>query len=140
VARAKFEQLFDAFEFVSSAPPMENEAYVSRETGAVYWHSEDVADLDELPNDIDEGDKYLVIPHKSDLGLGKPLALRFAEEFLGDDFGKVRQIFSRPGAYARFKDLLEYRGLLNQWYEFEASEQKKALRQWCEQNGVEIDG
>ena len=140
VAQAKFSEIVDAFDFVSAAPPMENAAYLSRESGAVYWYSEDVADLDELPADVEEDEKYLLIPHKNDLGLGKSLALRFAELSLADDIGKVREIFSHRGAYARFKDLLEYRGLLNRWYEFEASAQKQALREWCRQNGVEIDG
>jgi hypothetical protein len=119
---------------------MESEAFLSKDTGAIYCHSEYSDDLDELPSDIDEGDKYLAIPHKNDLELGKRLALRFAEEFLPDDLGKVREIFSRRGAYARYKDLLEARGALSRWYDYEASAQKQALREWCSVHGVEIDG
>ena len=33
------------------------------------------------------------------LGLGKPLALDFAREFLPDDLDEVRYIFSKRGAY-----------------------------------------
>ncbi len=91
VARAKFQELTDAFDFVSSGQPMENEAYLSKETGAVYWHSEYSEDIEELPNDIDDGEKYLLIPHKNDLGLGKSLALRFAEEFLSGDLGRFEK-------------------------------------------------
>ncbi len=69
-------------------------------------------DEEELPDDIGDGDKYLRIPDKSELDLGKPLVLDFARQFLPDDFNKVREIFSKRGAYARFKDLLEYRGAL----------------------------
>lgn len=119
---------------------MENEAFLSKETGAIHWHSEYGDDFDERPSDIDEDDKYLSIPHKKDLGLGKRLAIRFTEDFLADDLGKVREIFSRSGAYARFKDLLEVRGMLDRWYEYEASAQKEALLEWCAENGVEIDG
>jgi len=140
VARAKFQDIWEAFEFVSFGEATENEAFLSRETGLIYWHSEHGDDFEELPSDIDEENKYFSIPHKKDLGLGKRLAIRFAEDFLADDLGKVREIFSRSGAYARFKDLLEERGMLERWYEYEASAQKEALLGWCAENGVEIDG
>ena len=140
VVRAKFQEVLDAFEFVSAGQPMEHEAYLSKETGAIYWHSENGDDDEDLPSDIDESDKYLSIPHKKDLGLGKRLATRFAEDFLADDLGKVREIFGHRGAYARFKDLLEERGMLNRWYEYEAAAQKAALLEWCDANEVEIDG
>ena len=140
VARAKFQDILEAFEFVSSGEPTENEAFLSKETGAIHWHSEYGEDFEALPSDIDEDDKYLCIPHKKDLGLGKRLAIGFAEDFLAGDRVKVRGIFSRRGAYARFKDLLEERGMLERWYEYEASAQKEALLGWCAENGVEIDG
>jgi len=103
VVRVKFQELLDAFDLVSAGPPMENEAYLSKETGAVYWHSEYAGDLEERPIDIDDDEKYLSIPHKNDLGLGKALALGFTREFLANDLGTVREMFSRRGAYARFE-------------------------------------
>jgi len=140
VARAKFQDIWEAFEFVSSGDPTENEAFLSRETGVIHWHSEYADGVEELPSDIGEENKYFSIPHKQDLGLGKRIAIRFAEDFLADDLGKVREIFSRRGAYARFKDLLDERGMLERWYEYEASAQKEAVLGWCAENGVEIDG
>lgn len=140
MALAKFNEILDAFEFVSFGPPMEHAAYLSKETGAIYCHSEFGDNLEELPPDIDEEGKYLSIPHKNDLDLGKHLAIGFAEDFLADDVGKVREIFSRRGAYARFKDLLEHRGMLNRWYEFETSAQRHALLKWCRDNGLQVDG
>jgi hypothetical protein len=67
----------------------------------------------------------------------KPLALDFTREFLPDDFDDVRQFFSRRGAYAKFKDLLRRRGSLDQWYDFEAKAEERALREWCELNSIE---
>jgi hypothetical protein len=55
-------------------------------------------DLDELPDDIDDSEKYVQIPNKRELDLGKPLVLNFARQFLPDDFDEVRQIFSSRGA------------------------------------------
>jgi hypothetical protein len=119
---------------------MENEAYLSKETGKVYWHSECAEDLEKLPGDTEDGEKYLSIPHKNDRALGKPMALRFSAEFLAADLGTVREIFSRRGAYARFKDLLESRGVLKRWYKYEAAAQRVALVEWCAANGVDVDG
>jgi hypothetical protein len=72
------------------------------------------------------------------LDLGKSLALDFTGEFLPGDFDDVRQFFSDKGAYARFKDLLHRRGSLDQWYDFEAKAEERALREWCELNSIEV--
>lgn len=93
-----------------------------------------------MPVDLDDEGKYIAVPHKNDLGLGKRLALDFASQFLEDDFEKVQDIFRHKGAYARFKDVLERSGILAQWYEFEAAAQEKALREWCEINSIEVSG
>ena len=58
--------------------------------------------------------------------------------FLPDDFDEVRQIFNSRGAYARFKDLLDRRGALDQWYDFEAKAEERALRMWCDLNSIEV--
>ena len=59
------------------------------------------------------------IRDKRELDLGKPLVLDFAREFLPDDYDEVRHIFSRRGAYRRYKNLLERRGALeNPSYRF----------------------
>jgi hypothetical protein len=53
-----------------------------------------------------DDEKYISIPDKRELNLGKPLVLDFAREFLPVDYDEVRHIFSRRGAYRRYKDLL----------------------------------
>ena len=93
-----FSDLQLAFEFVSSGGMGENEAYVDRQSGKIYWHSEFGDNDKELPDDIDD-EKYISIPDKRELDLGKPLVLDFAREFLPADYDEVRHIFSRRGAY-----------------------------------------
>lgn len=51
---------------------------------------------------------------------------------------KNRDIFRREGAYRRFEDLLERKGALDAWYDFEEKAQTRALREWCEANGFEV--
>ena len=116
----RFNDIQEAFEFVCAGGSGEHQAFLCKQSGKVYCHSELSDDLDILPDDIDDSEKYVPIPDKRELDLGKPLALDFTRQFLPDDFDEVRQIFSRRGAYARFKDLLDRRGALDQWYDFEA--------------------
>jgi hypothetical protein len=133
-----FKDLQDAFEFVSAAGGGEHQAFLCTQSGKITCHSELAGDLDPVPDDIDDPEKYLPIPDKRELDLGKPLALDFARQFLPGDFDQVRQFFSRRGAYGRLKDLLVRRGALDQWYEFEAKAEETALRLWCEAHSIEL--
>ena len=136
--RIRFQDIQEAFEFVSAAGGGEHQAFLCKPSGKLYCHSELCDDLDILPDDVDDTEKFLQIPDKKELDLGKPLALEFTREFLPDDFDNVRQFFSRRGAYAKFKDLLDQRGALAQWYDFEAKAEEKALREWCDLNSIEV--
>ncbi|MGH8534652.1 MAG: hypothetical protein ACREV1_18540 [Gammaproteobacteria bacterium] len=139
-AAAKFDDLLGAFEFVSAGQPMEHEAYLCITTGVVHYHSEYADDEEPLPDEIADSENYIAIPHKNDLGLGKRLVLEFAGKFLPEALSDIQEIFRRKGAYARFKDLLEQRGMLQRWYEYEASNQERALRDWCGTSGIEVHG
>jgi hypothetical protein len=127
-----------AFEFVSAGNTGEHQAFLCKQTGKLYWQSDSSDELDELPDDIDDGEKYVQIPDKRELDLGKPLVFDFVGQFLPDDFDEVQRIFRRRGAYARFKDLLDRRGTLYQWYGFESKAEESALRRWCDRNSIEV--
>jgi hypothetical protein len=131
VVTVKREDIEMAFDFVSSGGPMEHAAYVSLDTGAIYWDTED----EELPSDIDEG-RYLSIPHKNDLDLGRQLVMRFADSVLPHRADDIEACFQRRGAYSRFKRILEDEGKLDAWYAFETNATEQALREWCEENGL----
>ena len=133
--------LREAFEFVCAGGGGgggEHQAFLCKQSGKLYCHSELYDDLDILPDDIDDSEKFLPIPDKRELDLGKPLALDFARQFLPDDFDGVRQFFSGRGAYAKFKNLLDRRGMLDQWYAFEAEAEERALKLWCALNSIEV--
>lgn len=117
----------------------EHQAFLDKETGRIYWHSEYGDDMDELPQDIDGGN-YIAIPHKHELDLGSTLVFDFAYQYLPEEAETVRAMFRRKGAYATYKSLLEKKGMLETWHEFESKEQEKALRAWCEENSIEVTG
>lgn len=135
----KYDDLSAAFDFVSFAGPTEHRAYVSLDTGAIYWISEtNPIEEDTLPDDLETSDRYIQIPHKNELDLGNSLALRFVEERLPDRYTDVEAFFRRRGAYARFKELLAAEGRLEEWYSFEAESTDRALREWCKANEIHL--
>jgi hypothetical protein len=96
-------------------------------------------DIEAWPDDADDEEKYLAIPHKKQLDLGKPLVLEFARQFLPGQFAEVRRMFDRRGAYARFNDLLRRNNALDRWYDFENKATEAALREWCALNEITIE-
>ena len=133
-----FSDLEDAFLFVSSGSPFEHTAVLCRDTGKIYYKSE-IGGLDEIPEDIDY-EKCIEIPHKNDLNLGKVLVFEFVSERLPDEIDEVNRIFSQKGAYSRFKNMLEDKGLLDEWHRYEDQCTKRALKRWCEDEGIEVTG
>jgi hypothetical protein len=77
----------EAFEFVCGGG--EHQAFLCKQSGKLYCHSGLCDDLDMLPDDIGDSEKFLQIPDKRELDLGKPLALDFARQFLPGDFDDV---------------------------------------------------
>lgn len=92
----RFQDIENAFMFVSMAPQYENSAILSKETGETYYVS-GIGDSDELPDDVEDAHKYIEIPHKNELDLGKALVLDFASEYLPGDVQEVTKIFNRRG-------------------------------------------
>jgi len=87
----QFSDVRNVFDFVSLRQPWANEAYLDRETGAIYRQS-DHTDLSDalLPDAIDDTDRYVPVPHKTDLSLGKPLGLQFTAQYLPAQLDHVR--------------------------------------------------
>ena len=134
----KYDDLSFAFEFVGSAAPSENNAYISLDTGQVHCTSELNPLDEEVPDDLETSDRYLLVPHKTDLDLGKGLALRFAASELPHCYDRIVGFFLRKGAYSRFKDLLDSEGILERWYKYEAEATERALRDWCSENRIQL--
>ena len=133
-----FDDLESALHWVSSAGPFENSAFISKETGQVFFSSITYDTEDELPDDIEDASIYVAVPHKNDLDLGRDLPLRFVEDTMPHDLVAVEGYFHRRGAYARFKDLLEGRGFLDDWYEYERSATRNALLTWAKENELVV--
>lgn len=131
-----FEEIEDAFFFVSSEAYGMNRALLCLDNGEISYHSEN-GDLNKLDENIFDCDNFLEIPHKNDLGLGASLALEFAQLRMPEDWPQVDCIFHRPEAYRRFKELLGRKEMLQSWYDFENQREHEALQEWCRENGID---
>ncbi|MEP1385721.1 MAG: UPF0158 family protein [Paraglaciecola sp.] len=133
---AKLDDIEWAIEFSSSGLG-DHEAYINLDTGKIYYVGDAVEEP--IPDDLYESDRYLMLPSKQDLGLSKRLALSFIAELLPEKLELGYDIFSRRGAYAKFKSLLESKGKLEDWYTYEEAALKRATIQWCKDNNVKIN-
>ncbi len=133
-----YNDLEMAFTFVSSDAPGLHYAIIHRVTGESFYHSE-LTGENLFPDDADENDDYLVVPHKNDFDLGKELVMEFVLETCPEGYAHAQGIFSRRGAYRRYKDFLVEKGLLERWYAFENERTKAALLEWCEENEVVLE-
>lgn len=131
--------LVDAFEFVSVSELEEHQAYICRKTGRIFFTAESLElEEEDLPEDLADSDQYEPVPYRRELNLGSRLALAFVQQELPGALPKAREIFSRKGAYARFKRLLHETGALDSWYAFEQRAVEAALRAWCDDVGIPL--
>lgn len=133
-----FSELRDVYEYVSGEQPQENFAYLCLETSCFFLYSEFENNEEELPEDIHDSSKYIEIPNKNELQLGRDLAINFSADMLPEILDEVYEIFRARGAYSRFKNLLEKYNNLQQWYVYEENEIVSALQQWCSDNKILI--
>lgn len=123
---------------VSFNSGMENEAYLNRETGEIFYDSS-YGDRDEdFPDDVTDDKKYVMIPSERDLNLGIPLRLDFFRKHASGFYDEALAISRKPKAYGRLRELLERAGLLETWYNFQQEALYAALRQWCADNEIQI--
>ncbi len=137
--KLEYNDIEFAFEFVSSDQMYSNQAYINTETGKIYWYSEYGDNEEELPEDLDD-DKYIEIPHKNELDLGKRLVFDFVYQYLPKEISEVENFFRRKGAYGKFRNLIERKDVLEKWYEYKDQAHDVALRDWCKNNNIEIKG
>ncbi|MEM9303888.1 MAG: hypothetical protein AAGE01_17370 [Pseudomonadota bacterium] len=131
--------LEDAFQCASYGEgPLDTLAVVRRSTGEIFVRTDGGVD-DGFPADYrDDISDYVEIPGRHDLALGTGLVFRFVDRHVPELRKQVERYFCGPGAYAKFKDLLERHRVLEQWYDFEQVETLIALRDWCDEVGLEI--
>ncbi len=133
----KFDEIQNAFMFVSSGGYGLHSAVVRKDTCEILYRS-DMSGTDEIGKRELAPDQWVEIPHRNDLDLGQRLVFEFIKANLPDEYDAVREIFKGRGSYGRFKVFLESKGLLKRWYNYSDQQEESALRQWCEENGIDL--
>jgi hypothetical protein len=139
MASLKYSDLDMAVDYVSSGTLLDASAYICRETGKIWYESDDSIEEEELPDNVGDANKYAEVPDKREFDLGKPLALNFTSKELPSKYKEIDSIFRHSGAYSRFKDLLAEHGVLDVWYEYEQSATQEALCAWAKEEGFEVE-
>jgi len=107
--------------------------------GWVTGFDDESCEDEDLPSDLADNEQYIMAPDKSELELGRDLALRFIEQYLPDKLERAYGFFRRRGAYGQFKRLLIQHELLDGWYDFEQQQIKLELQRWCQSHHLEFD-
>ncbi len=135
-----FDDLVEALMWVSSPPEADAEAFISRATGKTYVRAIDGPIDEDFPPDVDDDTKYVAVPRRNELDLGRVLALRFIDEMAPHLEAEVRHAFGRQGAYRYLRALLDRNGLLDRWHEYENAATKRALESWAQEQGFQVAG
>ncbi len=122
----------------SSSADLDNQAFIDRSTGKVHFRSLPGDADEDLPEDIEDGARYIAAPHRNELDLGRDLVFEFVAREAAHLSDPVHSAFRRKGAYAEFKSILDRAGLLDRWYRFEDSATKDALLRWAKENDFEV--
>ena len=77
MASVKYGDLEWAFTYVSASQG-EHSAFVERDTGQIFWTSESGDQNDNPPEDVENLQRYLAVPHKNELELGRQQPPLFA--------------------------------------------------------------
>ena len=135
--KVSLTEMSAAWDMASGSVISEIVAYVNRVTGAVVT-SMDAEFSDEEMADFSEHEDYVAMPDKYALDLGTALVWRFVDREIPGLRPRVQEIFSRRGAYRRYKDFLADVGLLDEWHTFEDQAVNEALTQWAVDEGFEV--
>lgn len=115
-------------------------ALVARDTGMIHLLNDDYMDEEApLPADVEAEGNYVSVPAAGELGLGDELVLRFAAQHMAGDQPAVREML-RTDDVDGFEALLEERQASEAWERFRTEETETALRRWCEQHGLQVEG
>ena len=136
-ASVSYAELEFAYMICDQSQIVETVGFVCAKTGAIHIDGDEEEGT--LPDDLYENSQYVQIPDKQELDLGVGLVFKFILENDSEIYDQVRSIFRSRGAYHRYKELLDSRQKLNQWYEFEASAIKHELTQWCNEHGIDVN-
>ncbi|MEI6891046.1 MAG: hypothetical protein V5783_02640 [Pontiella sp.] len=136
--KIEFRDIEDAYMMANTGGYGACTSLVDKVSGQFYYQPENSEDAI-IPADVMDSATVVALPDKKDFDLGSPLVFRFVRERFPDGYDKVSEIFTRRGAYGRYKKWLKAHDLLVQWDDYSSKAEESALREWCAKNGIELE-
>jgi hypothetical protein len=98
---------------------------------------DEIIAVDEKKPESGTRPRYIQIPDKYKLNIGRTLVLQFTREYFPEDYRDIFNRFKRPHAYTWWRIFLEDQKKLQEWHEFRNRKTKEALIDWCNNNHFE---
>lgn len=136
--KVKFKDIEDAYRKANTGGYVESKSRLDKATGKFYDQSAN-GEEEGIPEEVSGSGHVVSLPNKKDLDLGPQMVFRFIRETFPDGYDKVSEIFTRRGAYGRYKKWLIANNLTDKWLEYSEAAEKAALRAWCADNGIELE-
>lgn len=136
--KVKFRAVDDAYTVANAGKYGDITILLDKAGGTFYSQPNNDEDV-KIPAEIRDSVHVIPLPNKNDLDLGTKLVFRFIREVFPAGNDKVSEIFTRRGAYGRYKKWLMANNLLEKWVAYSTAAEEAALREWCADNGIELE-
>lgn len=136
--KVKYSDIQQAYTIANAGKYDDRTALLDKSSGQFYVESESSNDA-VIADEVFTSDTMVPLPDKKGFDLGSPLVFRFIRETHPEGYDKVSEIFTRRGAYGRYKKWLIANNLLARWEDYLNAAETKALRGWCADNGIELE-
>jgi hypothetical protein len=130
------DDLHLAVEFVTGGGSYGAEAYIDLRSGAILYGGSGAEEP--LPKGVHNTKRYLRVPTKKELDLGRDDALAFTEQHAPQLLERAEYIFNAAGAFDRFKHLMREHGLLDAWYAYQDQRLWEELEAWAELHDLHL--
>jgi hypothetical protein len=81
--------------------------------------------------------RYIPVPDKYQLNIGRSLVLSFCREHFADDYHEIFHRFKHANAYKWWRIFLDKHGAIQIWQEYRNRRTKEALIKWCDEQQIE---
>lgn len=137
-----YEKLESAIISNSDNSPFTAKAYLSLEDASIHFVVEDDEfdfHEDEIPEDIKDASKYILLPAINELVDLNKLALEFAEQKLPDRFDTLRNFLRSSGGMDKFNKMIESLSATQDWQNFKKTSYKTSIENWSKTYNLEFN-
>ena len=137
--KVKLQKIIDALYEVND----DNALYLDTEAGeivlvydgGVYGGGDGVEDM--TPDEIDDSERFIFLPSSFDLNnwqIMQNFIWSLDDARLQD---RLNGAIHRSGAFRNFRNVVDEKGLTNEWYKFRDASYRDIATEWCKENAIE---